>query len=178
MPGARSAALVAALVMGLAPAAAAQPARRAPAAHEVKVNDFLSYDATARAVHVALIGAFGGANGGMNFNGGAKGSHTITVPVGWSVTMEFVNKDAIPHSAIVVRDTLPLPVAPEQPAIPRAYTLDVTAGLPTGGTDQMRFTPTKPGRYLIICGVPGHGPAGMYIRLVVSSRASAPSYES
>jgi sulfocyanin len=139
-------------------------------------GEFMSYDAASKTVKISLTASLGSANGGMNFNGGFKGDQTITVPVGWSVKMSFVNKDAIPHSAIILPDSFPLPMAPENPAIARAYTNDLTAGLPTGGTDSMDFKTTKPGEYLIVCGVPGHGPSGMYIKFDVSAKAKVPSY--
>lgn len=156
--------------------AASHPAARQAASQDVRVNEFMSYDPAAKKVTISLAAALGGFNGGMNFNGGAKGDQTITVPLGWSVHMPFVNKDAIPHSAIILADAMPLPMAPENPAIARAYTNDLTAGLPTGGTDTMDFKASRAGKYLIVCGVPGHGPSGMYIKFVVSDKATVPAY--
>ena len=135
----RIAALAAALCVGVGVAAgaagAAAPAAMAAPGDSVKVNQFMSYDASTKTVSVQLVASFGSVNGGMNFNGGYKGNQSITVPQGWTVKMHFVNKDAIPHSAILLPDKLPLPMQPQDPALPRAYTIDVTAGLPTGGTD-------------------------------------------
>jgi hypothetical protein len=48
-----------------------------------------------------------------------------------------------------------------EPAIPAAYTRDVTQGLAQEGTDVMRFTAPNSGKYRIICGVPGHALCGM-----------------
>jgi sulfocyanin len=166
------------------PAKGARPAHAAVAdtasatvrGPDVKVNQFMSYDPGAKVVNLKLVAAFGHANGGMNFNGGARGDETITVPEGWQVKASFVNHDAIPHSAIILPDSLPFPAAPENPAIPGAYTKDVTAGLPTDGTDTMNFKASKPGNYLIVCGVPGHAPSGMYIKFVISPTAKAPTY--
>ena len=174
----RIAALAAALCVGVGVAAGAAGAA-APAAapgDSVKVNQFMSYDASTKTVSIQLVASFGSVNGGMNFNGGYKGNQSITVPQGWTVKMHFVNKDAIPHSAILLPDKLPLPMQPQDPALPRAYTIDVTAGLPTGGTDEINFKASQPGKYLIVCGVPGHGPSGMYIGFVVAADAKAPSY--
>jgi hypothetical protein len=39
----------------------------------------------------------------------------------------------------------------------------------------MRFAAQPAGKYLIVCGVPGHGAAGMWIRLRVSATAQAPA---
>jgi sulfocyanin len=175
----RIAALAAALCVGVgvaARAAGATAPEAVAAADSVTVNQFMSYDASTKTVSIQLVASFGSVNGGMNFNGGYKGNQTITVPQGWTVKMHFVNKDAIPHSAIVLPDKFPLPMQPQDPALPRAYTIEVTAGLPTGGTDEMNFKASQPGKYLIVCGVPGHGPSGMYIGFVIAADAKAPSY--
>jgi len=39
----------------------------------------------------------------------------------------------------------------------------------------MRFAAQPAGEYLIFCGVPGHGAAGMWIRLRVSATATTPA---
>jgi len=177
----RTAILAVALVLGGAAAAWAQgtgaTGAAGKAAGQTKVNEFLSYDTATKRATLAVTASLGNHNGGMNFNGGYAGNHTVTIPVGWTVRMDFVNKDAIPHSAIVVPGTLPLPVIPEDPAIPGAYTKDLTSGIFTDGTDTSTFRATKAGDYFITCGVPGHGPSGMYIRFDVSSTAKVPSYK-
>ena len=137
----------------------------------------MSYDASAKTVSLEIIAAYNSQRGGFNFNGGSDGAHVITVPQGWTVRMHVKNVDAIPHSAIIILDQKPLPNAPETPAISRAYTSHVSDGLPAQtGQDDVEFRASKAGNYLIFCGVPGHGPSGMYIRFVVSADAAAPSY--
>lgn len=160
----RTLALLALLLIGGAP--------------DTKVNEFMSYDAATKTVNLKVFPAFNSVQGGFNFNGGSDGSQTITVPTGWKVNIDVVNKDAIPHSAIIIADTRPIPNAPDKPAIPRAYTEHLTDGLaPQNGEDTMNFTaPTSPGNYLIACGVPGHAPSGMWIKFVVAA-AQAPSYQ-
>lgn len=179
MIGIRRAAMVAAMGIGLTIVAAAHRAARRGAGMPAAPADsttFMTVNAAAKKVSINLFAAYGSANGGMNFNGGSKGDQTITVPLGWSVHVAFQNKDAIPHSAILLADHLPLPAQPDNPAIARAYTKDVTGGIPTDGTDTMDFTATPAGNYLIVCGVPGHGPSGMYIKFVVSADAQEPRY--
>lgn len=148
---------------------------RAP---DTKVNDFMSYNADTKTVNLKVFAAYNSVQGGFNFNGGSNGSHTITVPTGWKVNIDVTNKDAIPHSAIIIADARPIPNAPDKPAIPRAYTAHLTDGLPAqNGEDTMNFTaPSSPGNYLIACGVPGHAPSGMWIKFVVAA-AQAPSYQ-
>ena len=157
-------------------ASVAPAASTSTADSSVKVNEFLSYDPAAKTVALKLFAAHGSVNGGMNFNGASNGGSTITVPVGWSVSWSFKNEDAIPHSAIVLANKMPFPAQPQEPAIPRAYTNDVTGGLPTNGTDQTTFKASPAGQYVIACGVPGHAPSGMWIRFDVSADAKAPSY--
>ncbi|MEP7065251.1 MAG: sulfocyanin-like copper-binding protein [Gemmatimonadota bacterium] len=164
----------AASVAAAKPAAAAAPAATADSG--VKVNEFMAYDPSAKTVTLKLFAAHGSTNGGMNFNGASNGGNTIIVPTGWSVAWAFTNEDAIPHSAIVLVNKMPLPAQPQDPAIPRAYTKDVTGGLPTNGTDQTTFKASTPGQYVIACGVPGHAPSGMWIRFDVSADAKVPAY--
>jgi sulfocyanin len=156
-----------------APAPAAVPATPSP---DVKVNEFMSYDPAAKTVALKVFAAYGSVNGGLNFNGGAAGSTVITVPLGWSVSWVFKNEDAIPHSAIVLANQLPFPAQPQDPAIPRAYTDDVTGGLPTGKTDQTTFKASPAAQYVIACGVPGHAPSGMWIHFDVSADAKVPTF--
>ena len=159
-----------------APVAAPAAAAAVASADPVKVNEFMSYDPAAKTVTLKIFAAHGSTNGGMNFNGGANGSQTITIPVGWTVAMTFTNEDAIPHSAILLPNKQPFPAQPQDPAIPRAYTADVTGGLMTGKSDQTTFKASPAGQYALACGVPGHAPSGMWIHFDVSADAKVPAY--
>jgi sulfocyanin SoxE-like protein len=90
--------------------------------------------------------------------------------------MRFANRDVMPHSALIYRDERPLPMAPDTPALPRAVTTHVAEGLARGETDVVEFNADRVGSYLLICGVPGHGPGGMYLRFVVAEGIAAPTY--
>lgn len=136
---------------------------------------WLSFDAGAKTARFQLIAGLTGLNGALNFNGFRDGGLTLVIPVGWKAEIAFKNHDGmLPHSAEVISPQTPLPVQPVSPAIPRAFTLKLATGLPPQGTDVMRFAAKPPGDYLIFCGVPGHGAAGMWIRLRVSATAHAP----
>ena len=98
------------------------------------------------------------------------------MPVGWKTEIDFRNHDGmLPHSAEIIAPQTPLPTQPVPPAIPRAFTLRLTEGLVSEATDTIRFTAPPAGEYLILCGVPGHGAAGMWIRFRVSATAEAPA---
>jgi len=137
---------------------------------------WLSFDSAAKTARFQLIAGLTGLNGALNFNGFRDGALTVVMPVGWTAEIRFKNHDGmLPHSAEVISPQTPLPSQPVSPAIPRAFTLKLATGLPPEGTDTMRFAAQPAGEYLIFCGVPGHGAAGMWIRLHVSATAHTPA---
>ena len=146
-------------------------------AQQQKVDaSWLTFDTSAKTVHFELIAGLTGLNGALNFNGFRDGELTLVVPVGWKTEIAFSNRDGmLPHSAEVIAPQVPLPTQPVPAAIARAFTLNLEKGLPPLGTDDMRFTAKPAGEYLIFCGVPGHGAAGMWIRLRVSATARTPA---
>ena len=168
-----------ALAFGLAACSrgvvAAQAEQPTPAALAIDPS-WLSVDTGARTATFELIAGLTGLNGALNFNGFRDGGLTLTVPVGWTVVVLFRNHDGmLPHSAEVIADLHPLPFQPVSPAFPKAFTLRLAEGIPSEGRDDMRFIADKGGSYLIFCGVPGHGAAGMWIRLVASASVPQPS---
>jgi sulfocyanin len=125
----------------------------------------------------SLVAGQGAANGGINFNGTDKGRIVITVPVGARVKLTLVNRGDLPHSVqIIPFTTTPPATALKQPAFPGAETPNPEVGIMKGQTATAEFTATKPGKYLFICGFPGHALLGMYGVFEVSPQAStAPS---
>jgi sulfocyanin len=137
---------------------------------------WLTFDTAAKTVRFQLIAGLTGLNGALNFNGFRDGALTLEVPVGWKTEIDFRNHDGmLPHSAEVIAPRTPLPTQPVDPAIPRAFTFKLGEGLPSEAKDIMRFAAQPAGEYLIVCGVPGHGAAGMWIRLRVSATAKTPA---
>lgn len=173
-----AATLLAALVCSIAwlPAERAARAGAASAADSTNVNKFMWYALSTQTVHLEVSAALGSDNGGMNFNGNSGGGATITIPVGWKVRTHFTNLDAIPHSAIIIANQQPLPTIPQTPAFGGAYTRDLTGGLMTDQSDGLNFTAAPAGKYVLVCGVPGHGPSGMWVWVVVADGAKAPTY--
>jgi sulfocyanin len=137
---------------------------------------WLNYDAATKTVRFQLIAGLTGLNGALNFNGFRDGDLVLVVPAGSKVMVDFTNHDGmLPHSAEVIKATLPVPPAGTDPAIQRAYTNKFLEGLPPQAKDGMTFIANPPGDYFIFCGVPGHGQGGMYIGLKVSTTAKTPS---
>lgn len=142
--------------------------------------NWLTADTTAKIATFQLTSGLTQLNSGLNFNGFNEGKLTLTVPANWTVVIRFTNKDPnLPHSAEVVDTTKPMPAGPvDTPSFPRALTTRLMQGHGAGESDSMRFVANKPGAYMIFCAVPGHGLAGMWIRLKVSAAEKRPTLTS
>jgi sulfocyanin len=154
--------------------ASVMPAQ-APAALRIDPT-WLKVDSAATSAEFSLIAGLGGTNGGMNFNGATNGALTLVVPVGWHVVLNFRNDDQnMPHSAVVIPAATPVPAAAGRPAFAGATTRQADQGLATGARQSVRFEADRAGSYMIFCAVPGHGMAGMWMKLEVSASATRPS---
>jgi hypothetical protein len=138
-------------------------------------SKWVSYDARTNTVTFTLEAGAPGTNGPFNFDGYTNGGATLVVPPKSTVIMNFVNEDGTPHSAEVIPDADPMPNMGGDPAIPAAYTTDLTQGLPQFGKDVIQFTAPASGSFRIFCGVPGHGLSGMWIRFRVDPTAKTPA---
>jgi len=164
------------LLLLSAPICAAQSPTTQP---QVDCN-WLTVDTTAKTATFQLTSGLTQLNGGLNFNGFNDGKLTLTVPTGWTVVIRFTNHDAnLTHSAEVVDTTKPMPAGPvEPPTFAHAMTGKLMTGLGVGASDSMQFVANKAGSYMIFCAVPGHGLAGMWIRLKVSDTEKRPTLAS
>ena len=162
---------IAVLALGLA--AIGSPVR----AQAVRVDPaWLRADAAASTVQLTLIAGLGGTNGGMSFNGAVRGGLVFTVPVGWHVTVHFRNADqTLPHSVVVIPAVMPVPMAASAPAFPHAASRQLAQGLPSDAHQDMTFTADRAGDFYIFCAVPGHGAAGMWIKMTVSATITGPT---
>lgn len=136
----------------------------------------LTVDTVTKTATFQLVAGQTGLSSGLNFNGFNDGKLTLTVPQGWNVVIQFTNKDAnLPHSAEIIDTTKPMPAGPADPSFARAATTKLMEGMPNGAGDTFRFVANKAGSFLIFCAVPGHGLAGMWIRLKVSATDKRPT---
>ncbi len=137
---------------------------------------WLRTDAASKTVDFKLVAGLTNNNGGMNFNGFGRGGLVLTVPQGWTVVLHYKNEDPnLPHSVEVIGDAAAIPVGPVPPAFEHATTGRLEQGFPGGQGTDIRFAPAKAGSFLIYCAVPGHGAAGMWVRLAVSEAADKPA---
>ena len=142
-----------------------------------RVNEFLSYDAQARTATILLVAGYNGLNDALNYNGGARGSQGVSIPLAWTVHVALTNRDSdLQHSAIVVRQVLPPPEEMTTPAFAGAVVSQLEEGVHEGDTTSFEFVADKAGRYMVACGVPGHAQGGMWMRLTVSADIDRPSY--
>jgi len=138
-------------------------------------STWLVTDVSTKTVQFQLIAGFSGLNGALNFNGFGDGGLTVTVPAGWHVVIHFMNHDGmLAHSGVVIADSVVPTTGASSPAFSQAVTLRVQEGLTSTERDDMKFVADKAGSYLIICGVPGHAAAGMWIRFKVEAGAERP----
>ena len=140
--------------------------------------EFMTYDPAERLVQLTVVARYDDTHSGYNLNGGYYGSHRITVPLGWRVRVAFINHDVVPHSLGIVREGKLAPVRIEKPALSGAATRAIVSGIPAHARDAFAFQATRPGAYLLACGVPGHAAIGGYLRFTISEGATVPTYES
>jgi hypothetical protein len=109
-------------------------------------------------------------------NGHRAGEARVVVPLDWTVRWNWRNADPTsPHSLVLMVQREKIPLEGGSPAFSNAMTRMVTAGLPTGQTDQTTFQAEEAGWYWLMCGVPEHALAGEWIELQVSREAQAAS---
>lgn len=156
--------------------AADEPAAEEMASGEMTMPDWFRMDGTD--VEVDIVAGQTNLGNYWNFNGAQNGTMTITVPVGSSVTVNFSNNDpAMPHSIGVHPgfDSAPAQVNMTpvfDGAISESPANMAEATLP-GESESFTFTATEAGEYTLVCYIPGHTIAGMWIRFNVSAEGEA-----
>ena len=157
-------------------AAAPGPATEAEAAGSAAIPaDWISVDDAARTVSITLVAGETDANNRWNFNGYATGETTVVVPVGYTVTVNFENRDPVHyHSVGVLARVVSYPAIFDgaTPVFDGAITSNATsmteATAPGGGTGSITFVASAAGGYALVCPVPAHAVTGMWIGFEVS----------
>ena len=154
-----------------APVAAATPA--APAMGEMAMTDWFHADDAAKTIHMTITAGLTDAKNHWNFNGGHDGNMTITVPEGYAVTIDLVNKDpAMAHSLGISAVTGNFGIVDPTPAFEGAITSNpasMTDATMPGETERIQFTTGAAGSYSMVCFIPGHAAAGMWVHFNVSA---------
>ncbi|WP_420632617.1 sulfocyanin-like copper-binding protein [Candidatus Palauibacter sp.] len=156
-----------------AAAAAAQPAETS--ASIVTSVDWIAVDEGARTVTIDLVAGSTDANNRWNFNGYANGEATVVVPAGYTVTVNFENRDPVMYHSVGVLErqaSYPAVFDEAPPVFDGAITSNATslteATAPGGGTETISFTAATAGEYALVCPIPAHAVTGMWIGFDVS----------
>jgi len=154
------------------------PAAEPPAAsREMTMPSWFQVDNEARTVSMTITAGSTNENNYWNFNGATKGAMTITVPEGYTVTVELVNDDPVmAHSLGISAETSSFSGAPDpEPVFPGAVTSNPTSMIDStmpGQRESIQFTVDQAGNYSMVCYIAGHALTGMWVYFNVSGDGS------
>lgn len=160
-----------------------RPAAQAPSGPSIPsgpltVPEWYAVDHDARTVGITLIAGETSRNNYWNYNGAISGEWAITVPVGYTVTIELVNQDPnMAHSAGISSELTNFAVPPTpDPVFDGAITESpqsmMDATMP-GETETITFVADEAGSYSLVCYIPGHSTVGMWLYFIVSEGQDA-----
>ncbi|MDX1493396.1 MAG: sulfocyanin-like copper-binding protein [Longimicrobiales bacterium] len=159
------------------PAAAAPSGPNIPGG-ELTVPSWYQVDHDAQTVTLDIEAGTEPSNNYWNYNGATNGQWAITVPEGYTVTVNFSNADPnMAHSLGISSEltNFAVPPAPE-PVFEGAITENpqsmVDATMP-GESESITFVADAAGNYSMVCYIPGHTAVGMWLYFVVSEGQDA-----
>ncbi|MSR07320.1 MAG: hypothetical protein EXR93_09690 [Gemmatimonadetes bacterium] len=141
-----------------------------------KEPDWFSVDHKARTVSMKVVASQNPSHTAWAFNDHDHGNMTITVPEGYAITIEFTNDDYMKHSVgLVARPTGEMPTLPDAtPVFPGAMSSNPNdQATDQGESETLRFTASKRGKYILICLIPSHAIAGMWVNFDVAAGQEA-----
>jgi hypothetical protein len=155
---------MAALLLSVLCGAACDPIMGTGAGNPPDLSHYIRSDAANRAVVVTLVAGYPASDFQFNYNGYGSGALIVTIPVGWSATIQCENHGTVPNSCAVVagaRDTAPI-----QPAW---STPNPARGLDPGQSASFEFVPVSTGSLRIASLVDGSEASGMWADLEVTA---------
>ncbi|MGH7765013.1 MAG: sulfocyanin-like copper-binding protein [Candidatus Dormibacteraceae bacterium] len=144
--------------------AACDPVMGTGAGNPPDPSHYIKSNPSDRTVVITLIAGYPASDFQFNYNGYGSGALVVTIPVGWTATIQCENHGTVPNSCAVVSgrdDTRPI-----QPAW---STPDPVRGLDPGKSASFEFAPTSPGSYRIASLVGGNEASGMWADLEVTA---------
>jgi len=147
--------------------AACDPLQGSGTGSPADLSKLIHVDGTSRTAIVTLIAGYPATDYQFNYNGYGSGALTLTVPVGWQITVQCENRGTVPNSCSVVADghaTAPLD--------PSWSTPDPQIGVQPGQSASFLFTPQKTGSFRIASLVAGSESSGMWADLEVVNGGS------
>ena len=145
---------------------------------EMTVPDWYAVDNDARTVAMTITAGSTPDNNYWNMNGAINGDLAITVPEGYTVTIDFVNEDPNMAHSIGVQADFTNPMLPPTPnpvfegAVSSNPQSMIDATMP-GQSETVEFVADTAGEYTLICYIAGHTAVGMWLYFNVSSDGSA-----
>ncbi len=147
------------------------PAAKSPAVTGASAPFIAGQDPSTKTVTLSIVAGATIDNFYYNFDGYDQGNATITVPLGWTVKVDFSNESGSAHSVVIAPSITSL-----TPAFPGASSPDASVGQQAGQTQTFQFVAQTAGNYILACGVPGQASQdGMWIKFAVSSTATQAS---
>lgn len=150
----------------------------APPSGPMTMPDWYVVDNDAQTVHLTLIAGETPLQNYWNYNGANNGDLAITVPAGYTVTIEQVNRDPnMAHSIgiLALPNSFAMPPQPNpvfEGAISQNPLSMVEATMP-GETESIEFVASEAGSYGLVCLIPGHAAVGMWLYFNVSGDGEA-----
>jgi len=158
-----------------APAASAGPQQPTG---PLTVPEWYAVDHDARTVHLTVVAGMTPDNNYWNYNGAINGAMAITVPEGYTVSIELVNEDPnMAHSLGISSELSNFAVPPAaEPVFEGAITENpqsmINATMP-GESETITFVADAAGTYSMVCFIPGHSAVGMWMFFNVSAEGEA-----
>jgi len=142
--------------------------------YDLITPDWMVVDNDAKTVTLTVESGSAEANNGWNFNGFINGEATLVVPVGYNISLTFVNKDAVMSHSVGIGElpeTFPPIFETVVPVFEGAVTsnpTDMSSATASGATETISFVASKAGEFAMICYIPAHALTGMWIGFTVS----------
>lgn len=143
--------------------AACDPVMGTGSGNPPDLSRYIRVNSAAQSVVFILVAGYPAGDYQFNYNGYGSGALVLTVPVGWTVTVQCENRGTVPNSCSVVtgrQDT--------EPIDPAWTTPDPARGLDPGQSASFDFQPTQTGSFRIASLVDGHEASGMWADLEVT----------
>ncbi len=144
--------------------AACDPVMGTGSGNPPDLSHYIQVDAAGQSAVVILVAGYPAGDYQFNYNGYGNGALVLTIPVGWSVTVQCENHGTVPNSCSVVKgrqDTAPID--------PRWSTPDPSRGLDPGKSASFELAPTQTGSFRIASLVGGNEASGMWADLEVTA---------
>jgi hypothetical protein len=150
------------LILAIVVCAACDPLQGSGTGTPPDPSKYIKVDAPSHSAVVTLIAGYPATDFQFNYDGYGDGALVLTVPAGWSITIQCENRGTVPNSCAVVSDQ-----RSSAPIDPSWTTPDPGRGLDPGQSASFVFMPDQPGGYRIASLVDGHEASGMWADLEV-----------